>query len=82
MLTKSPGSRHAARQAENELDLVFAQLREEQQSLLDKKQLLADALREKQHLLNISADGSTFDTPLRSGAVDGVRVGDYQREGL
>ena len=29
-MTESPGFRHAARQAENELDLVVAQLREEQ----------------------------------------------------
>ena len=35
------------------MDLVVAQLREEQQSLLDKKQLLAEALREKRHLLNM-----------------------------
>ena len=53
VLIKSPGSRQAARHAQNELDLVVAQLREEQQSLHDKKQLLAEALREKQHLLNM-----------------------------
>ena len=53
VLTKSPGSRQAARQAQNELDLVVAQLREDQQSLLDKEQLLAEALREKQNLLNM-----------------------------
>ena len=53
VLTESLGSRHAARQAENELDLVVAQLREEQQSLVDKKQLFADTLREKQHLFNM-----------------------------
>ena len=50
VLIKSPGSRQAARHAQNELDLVVAQLREDQQSLHDKKQLLAEALREKQHL--------------------------------
>ena len=48
VLTKSLVFRHAARQAEKELDIVVAQLREE-----DKKQLLAEVLREKQHLLNM-----------------------------
>ena len=53
VLTKSLGSRQVTRQAQNELDLVVAQLREVQQSLHDKKQLLAEALREKQLLLNM-----------------------------
>ena len=53
VLTKSPGPRHATRQAQNELDFLVAQLREEQQIVLDKKQLLAEALREKQLLLNM-----------------------------
>ena len=53
VLTKSSGSRHAVRQAQNEWDLLEAQLREAQQFVHDKKQLLAEALREKQHLLNM-----------------------------
>ena len=68
VLTKSPGSRNAARQAENELDLVVAQLREEQQSLLDKKQLLAEALREKTTSLELEAQTARYLTR-RSGAV-------------
>ena len=37
----------------NALDLLIAQLRDEKQSVLDKKQLLDEALREQQHLLNM-----------------------------
>ena len=52
VLTKSPGPRHAFRQAQNELDLLVAQF-EEQQIVHDKKQLLAEVLHEKQLLLNM-----------------------------
>ena len=51
VLTKSSGSRHAVRQAQNEFDLLDARLREAQQFVHDKKQLLAEASREKQHIL-------------------------------
>ena len=46
VLTKSSGSRHAVRQAQNDLDLLIAQLREAQQFVHDKKQLLAELFRE------------------------------------
>ena len=42
VFTKSTGSRHTARQTEKEVYLVIVQSREDQQSLLDKKQLFAD----------------------------------------
>ena len=52
VLTKSSGSRHAVREAQNEWDLLEAQLREAQQFVHVKKQLLAELLREKQLLLS------------------------------
>ena len=67
VLTKSSGSRHAVRQAQNEWDLLEAQSREAQQFVHDKKQLLAELLREKQLLLNTKRR--------RLGGVDSVRVG-------